>query len=52
VKAKKTIKAKTTKKPLCVRYAEVLRLRQILQSQLSKSPASRRGDLCARASSN
>jgi hypothetical protein len=40
VKSRKAIKAnvvKTTKKPLCVRYAEVLRLRQIL-SQLSKPP--------------
>jgi hypothetical protein len=37
----KSIKAKITKKPLCVRYGEVLRLRQILQSQLSKSPVSK-----------
>jgi hypothetical protein len=40
VKSRKAIKAnvvRTTKKPLCVRYAEVLRLRQIL-SQSSKPP--------------
>ncbi len=41
MKARKTVEAnvvKETKKPLYVRYAEVLRLRQILQSQLSKAP--------------
>jgi hypothetical protein len=40
VKSRKAIKAnvvKTTKKPLCVRYAEVLRLRQIL-AKSSKPP--------------
>jgi hypothetical protein len=39
VKSKKAIKANVVKttKPLCVRYAEVLRLRQIL-SQSSKPP--------------
>lgn len=41
MKARKTTKAnvvKATKRPLCVQYAEVLRLRQILQSELSKPP--------------